>query len=108
MGELPDPNWGSWKVFIEPNSTKEAMPLFSSRMKEIEIKINGKLYKYNDIKPCRAVTFHPIQKAGYREKEKQEALKIKSEIVATLMCLVVQEKFSPQEQGFHFTFDYEP
>ena len=110
MGELPDSNWGSWKVFIEPNSTKEEMPLFSSRINnfELNIKTNGKykLFKYKDIKSSQAATFHPKcsnKNVPLREKEKEEALKIKSEIVATLMCLVVQEKFPFQEQGFHFT-----
>jgi len=94
-------NWGSYQVFLKnPNEeTEERNPIFNQRVQNIKMKINlprmdaSKEYQIKDIIGRDSDDFSEKSiSEGIRKKDRAIANETKACILATFMCIVVDEQ----------------
>ena len=94
------------------------LPIFNKRIQEIAIRLPGieteltyKLICTRDLKDFHfdettidGTTTLKKSTKQFRREETKIANRVKSEIIATLMCLVVQEKIGKKKESFQYFF----
>ena len=87
-----------WTILLGANAEDEQyLPIFAKRIKEISIRIPGieKDLTYKDVRTRNIKSFH-LTDRPFKRVEQRMAQQVKSQIIATLMCLVVQEKMDKE------------
>jgi len=104
--EIVAGNWGSYQVFLKNGheETAERNPIFNQRVQNIKMKINlprldsSAEYQFKDIIGRDVDDFSEKSLSeGLRNKDKTIAEETKACIVATFMCIVVDEQFRKDE-----------
>ena len=83
----------NWKVLIGEEEDEQLLPLFSKRIKTISISLPGidKDLTFKDLYTRNIKSFH-FGDEPYRKNQRKAAQQTKSKIIATIMCLIVEEK----------------